>query len=816
MLKKILKDMNVDPQTLKGKNENQKFRILYGPERLEFFKKNRSRFPEEYRDMNVWIKPFYGNEYIDPIEFDEIANDIKAEEARRAEERQLTAAETEEEKAERLRREELARAESQNKTPVVSGPGIQYLGADSKFRVYKITSYEGAHKFALPRSEGTGWCITGSGYWGTAPHQGPSHWRSQLNYTDGCFYFFMTTPMADSWAVWRNKGDGSLRFCLAGPDTTRSTLPSGVTLPLDVAGLEGAKINRVTKTIGPFQMNGTTLQNLTDEGMNAVELRLRADIGTVGPTAICGTRSIKEIYITSNTGKIDNRGISSNISLKEIHFAGNNMIFEDYAVADNTALIKFDFPSNSNLSRGILSGSIKLQRVTLPKSFDSIPEEAFARCNSLVKIDIPSTCTEIKQDAFIGCRNLTIYADFAERPSGWYPTIEKQVKEIVYLREKETEVEMAEEESPMEDSALKGPFVVSKIDKDYFYMNKDGYADFTYYLDYATKFDTYEEAKERLDGFQTDWEDMYKIVDLSAYNPVPEVSLDDVDDVYIEDIEPKKGEKKEDFLQRFMKETAEEYPDTKQRYAVANSYWERKSAKDDLAPMKKVIDEDYDNPEINEIENMTSEKGKRLLALMGEDCANAIVTALETNGLRNGTDYEYDIHSGWTDVSFLKDKELADKIFDATRKIVIDQANGTLAEGSGPDFDNSVLELLNIKEFHYFGNVKDNKVKDSEMVVDITADVIAKKPHAVKKEKEETVEENADTKAVVSFSVQTFVKEALDDLKQAKTNEELDAKYNNWLSKSDDLVEKGDLTFAQQDAFEDELWEVYNSINLEG
>ena len=109
------------------------------------------------------------------------------------------------------------------------------------------------------------------------------------------------------------------------------------------------------------------------------------------------------------------------------------------------------------------------------------------------------------------------------------------------------------------------------------------------------------------------------------------------------------------------------------------------------------------------------------------------------------------------------------------------------------------------------------KVNDSEMVVDINAeDVVAKKPHATSEEKEEKIEENEDTKIVVSFSVQTFVKEALDDLKQAKTNEELDAKYNNWLSKSDDLVEKGDLTFAQQDAFEDELWEVYNSINLEG
>ena len=43
------------------------------------------------------------------------------------------------------------------------------------------------------------------------------------------------------------------------------------------------------------------------------------------------------------------------------------------------------------------------------------------------------------------------------------------------------------------------------------------------------------------------------------------------------DVNPNEGESKEDFISRFMSETKEEYPDEKQRYAVANSYWERRN-----------------------------------------------------------------------------------------------------------------------------------------------------------------------------------------------------------------------------------------------
>lgn len=48
-----------------------------------------------------------------------------------------------------------------------------------------------------------------------------------------------------------------------------------------------------------------------------------------------------------------------------------------------------------------------------------------------------------------------------------------------------------------------------------------------------------------------------------------------INDKKFKDIYPNKYERKEDFISRFMKETKEEYPDYKQRLAVAYSYWNK-------------------------------------------------------------------------------------------------------------------------------------------------------------------------------------------------------------------------------------------------
>ena len=59
----------------------------------------------------------------------------------------------------------------------------------------------------------------------------------------------------------------------------------------------------------------------------------------------------------------------------------------------------------------------------------------------------------------------------------------------------------------------------------------------------------------------------------------------------IKDVNPRSGESKEDFISRFMSETKEEYPDEKQRLAVAYSYWKKgkDSMKDSLTRQEREL-----------------------------------------------------------------------------------------------------------------------------------------------------------------------------------------------------------------------------------
>lgn len=58
----------------------------------------------------------------------------------------------------------------------------------------------------------------------------------------------------------------------------------------------------------------------------------------------------------------------------------------------------------------------------------------------------------------------------------------------------------------------------------------------------------------------------------SGYKKIKEKESESLNEVY-----PNKGESKKDFISRFMSVTKDEYPDQKQRFAIANSYWERRN-----------------------------------------------------------------------------------------------------------------------------------------------------------------------------------------------------------------------------------------------
>lgn len=70
-------------------------------------------------------------------------------------------------------------------------------------------------------------------------------------------------------------------------------------------------------------------------------------------------------------------------------------------------------------------------------------------------------------------------------------------------------------------------------------------------------------------------EDVKKTIDWAIEKHHFDFTKDAID-VRVLDIFPRKGESKKDFISRFMSKTAEEYPDQKQRLAIAYSYWNRR------------------------------------------------------------------------------------------------------------------------------------------------------------------------------------------------------------------------------------------------
>lgn len=97
--------------------------------------------------------------------------------------------------------------------------------------------------------------------------------------------------------------------------------------------------------------------------------------------------------------------------------------------------------------------------------------------------------------------------------------------------------------------------------------------------------------------------------------------LEESNDNKLNEIYPNKGESKKDFIARFMSATKDEYPDTKQRYAVALSYWKRRNEELLEGKRKKFNPKSYKTKE--EVEKAIAEYEQKL----SDDNAPSIVLA---------------------------------------------------------------------------------------------------------------------------------------------------------------------------------------------
>lgn len=107
----------------------------------------------------------------------------------------------------------------------------------------------------------------------------------------------------------------------------------------------------------------------------------------------------------------------------------------------------------------------------------------------------------------------------------------------------------------------------------------------------------------------------------------------------IKDVKPRADESKTEFIARFMNETKSEYPNEKQRYAVANSYWGNK-AKDSIRDGKygNELEISLENKPNNrgKYELVTKVDGKEFDAREQFDTFDIALNALKETARRNG------------------------------------------------------------------------------------------------------------------------------------------------------------------------------------
>ena len=93
---------------------------------------------------------------------------------------------------------------------------------------------------------------------------------------------------------------------------------------------------------------------------------------------------------------------------------------------------------------------------------------------------------------------------------------------------------------------------------------------------------TLQEMKDYCDAFgncevyNTGVKGKYRLEGHDAREAYEELKSDGYIQDSVKDVNPRSGESKDEFISRFMEETKSEYPDEKQRLAVAHSYWEKK------------------------------------------------------------------------------------------------------------------------------------------------------------------------------------------------------------------------------------------------
>ncbi len=159
-------------------------------------------------------------------------------------------------------------------------------------------------------------------------------------------------------------------------------------------------------------------------------------VTSIGENAFYGCSSLERVDYDGTISKwasiaFDNSFANPLSIMKKLYIDGKlfqeeNIVLEGIEKIGTYAFAGCDFIKTVTIPSSVTSiggfafyNCSSLTSITIPNSVTIIGRDAFYGCSSLESVTIPSSVTYIGGYAFSGCSSLTIYCEVSSKPSGW-------------------------------------------------------------------------------------------------------------------------------------------------------------------------------------------------------------------------------------------------------------------------------------------------------------------------------------------------------------------------------------------------------------
>lgn len=164
---------------------------------------------------------------------------------------------------------------------------------------------------------------------------------------------------------------------------------------------ETYRVPDAVRFIAPFAFAGNSFLR---------RLELPEILTAIGNSAFAGASALESVRMPGKLKKLGGTVFLSCVSLKELTLPGLREL-PTGSFAGCSALETVCLPENmETIGKLAFKSCVSLRRVTIPEGLRTVETEAFTGCSALETLTFSCQTTEIRYQAFDGCRKLTIHA----------------------------------------------------------------------------------------------------------------------------------------------------------------------------------------------------------------------------------------------------------------------------------------------------------------------------------------------------------------------------------------------------------------------